>query len=401
MFVFTPPSLNIRGQGNPLNIVLGGTDYSEIAEWRDTIMDRVRRENPDITGIRSDYLATKPELEVSVDRNRAAALGVSLETVGRTLETMLGSRFVTTFVDRGEEYNVMIQAKPEDRATPSDLQDIYVRSENGLQLVPLANLVRIEETSGARELKRFDRLRSITLTAGLAPGYSLGDAIAYMERIIAEEIPEGVTINYDGESREYKKSGNAMYFTFGLALLLCFLVLAAQFESFRHPFIIMLTVPLALFGGVIGLKVFDSSINVFSQIGAIMLIGLAAKNGILIVEFANQLRDRGVEFRESIISAAAVRLRPVIMTSMCTAGGSVPLMLAFGAGAESRRTLGAVVFFGVLFSVLLTLYVVPSIYLLLARSSKSPHYVSQLVDKLRRTEPQPASSGSSDTVPQS
>jgi multidrug efflux pump len=400
VFVFLPPTLAIRGQGNPVSIVLGGTDYAEIAEWRDTIMARVREDNPNIVGMRSDYYETKPKLQVSVDRNRAAALGVSLETVGRTLETMLGARFVTTFIDRGEEYNVMIQADPDDRATPSDLRDIYVRSANSSNLVPLANLVQVTETSGARELKRFDRLRAITLTAGLAPGYSLAEALDYMETIIAEEIPEGVTINYDGESREYKKSGGAIYFTFGLALVLCFLVLAAQFESFRHPLIIMLTVPLALFGGFVGLKLFDSTINVFSQIGSIMLIGLAAKNGILIVEFANQLRDRGVEFKEAIVSAASVRLRPVIMTSLCTAGGAVPLMLAFGAGAEARRTLGAVVFFGVLFSVLLTLYVVPSIYLLMARNTKSPEYVSRLVDKLKSTQDASASGSEAETVTQ-
>ena len=297
---------------------------------------------------------------------------------------MLGSRVVTTFEDRGEEYNVLLQAKPEDRATPSDLQNIYVRSERG-ELIPLANLVRLTELAGPLELKRFDRLRSISMTGSLAPGYSLGQALNYMDRIIREEVPEGVRINYDGESREFRQSGSSIYFTFGLALLLSFLVLAAQFESFRHPFIIMLTVPMALFGGLLGLHAFDSSINVYSQIGAIMLIGLAAKNGILIVEFANQLRDRGIEFSTAILDAATVRLRPVIMTSLCTAGGAIPLMMAAGAGAESRRTIGAVVFFGVTVSVFLTLFLIPSVYALLARRTESPEAVSRLVERLRES----------------
>ena len=381
--VMLPPSLNIRSSGQPLIVVLGGTDYSELAEFTDRVITRAA-ENPNIMGLRSDYFERKPKIQVQVDRNRAADLGVSLSTVGRTLETMLGSRVVTTFEDRGEEYNVLLQAKPEDRATPSDLQNIYVRSERG-ELIPLANLVRLTELAGPLELKRFDRLRSISMTGSLAPGYSLGQALNYMDRIIREEVPEGVRINYDGESREFRQSGSSIYFTFGLALLLSFLVLAAQFESFRHPFIIMLTVPMALFGGLLGLHAFDSSINVYSQIGAIMLIGLAAKNGILIVEFANQLRDRGIEFADAILDAATVRLRPVIMTSLCTAGGAIPLMMAAGAGAESRRTIGAVVFFGVTVSVFLTLFLIPSVYALLARRTESPEAVSRLVERLRES----------------
>ncbi|UCG72659.1 MAG: efflux RND transporter permease subunit [Chromatiales bacterium] len=381
--VMLPPSLNIRSSGQPLIVVLGGTDYGELAEFTDRVITRAA-ENPNIMGLRSDYFERKPKIQVQVDRNRAADLGVSLSTVGRTLETMLGSRVVTTFEDRGEEYNVLLQAKPEDRATPSDLQNIYVRSERG-ELIPLANLVRLKELAGPLELKRFDRLRSISMTGSLAPGYSLGQALNYMDRIIREEVPEGVRINYDGESREFRQSGSSIYFTFGLALLLSFLVLSAQFESFRHPLIIMLTVPMALFGGLLGLHAFDSSINVYSQIGAIMLIGLAAKNGILIVEFANQLRDRGVVFTEAILEAATVRLRPVIMTSLCTAGGAIPLMLAAGAGAESRRTIGAVVFFGVTVSVFLTLFLIPSVYALLARRTESPEHVSRMVERLRES----------------
>ena len=380
--VMQPPSLNVRSSGQPLIVVLGGTDYEQLADWSDRIINRAR-ENPDIVGLRSDWFERKPKIDVEVDRERAADLGVSMQTVGRTLETMLGSRVVTTFEDRGEEYNVLLQAKPEDRATPSDLANIYVRAERSGELIPLGNVVKLTETSGPVEFKRFDRLRAISMTSALAPGYSLGEALDYMETIIAEEVPEGVRISYDGESREFRESGQSIYFTFALALMLSYLVLAAQFESFRHPLIIMMTVPLALFGGLIGLHLMGSSINVYSQIGAIMLIGLAAKNGILIVEFANQLRDRGTEFFEAIVEASAVRLRPVVMTSLCTAGGAIPLILAFGAGAESRRTIGAVVFFGVMISVFLTLFLIPAVYALIARGTQSPDAVSRRIEALQ------------------
>ncbi|MCC5793602.1 MAG: efflux RND transporter permease subunit [Chromatiales bacterium] len=384
--VFTPPSLGIRGAGMPVQVVLGGSSYEELAEWERRITARVERENPRILGLRSDFFETKPKIDVIVDRDRAADLGVSQATIGRSLETMLGSRVVTTFIERGEEYNVLLQADADVRASPAELQNIFVRSERSGALIPLGNLILLEETAGPRQLNRFDRLRSITLSASLAPGYSLGEALRYLEDLIAEEIPEGVRIAFDGESRQFKEAGNAIYFTFALALLVCFLALSAQFESFRHPLIIMLTVPMALSGGLLGLWLLGSSINVFSQIGAIMLIGLAAKNGILIVEFANQLRDRGVEFTEAIVSAAAIRLRPVVMTSLCTAFGAIPLLLASGAGAESRQSLGAVVFFGVLVSMFLTLFLVPSLYALMARRTRSPEYITRMVEELKKRE---------------
>src|SRR4030095_6143822 len=380
--VVTPGGLGIRGYGAPVQVVIGGGDYEELARWRDIILAKAS-ENPGLTNLDSDYYARKPQLKVSVDRNRAGDLGVSLTTVGRTLETMMGSRIVTTFLDRGEEYNVMLQARDNDRVTPSDLTNIYVRSSTTNQLIPLANLVNVEEVAGPTELKRFDRLRSITISAGLNHGYSLGEALDSMEQLVRSELPPEAKISYDGESREFKRSGSALYATFMLALVIVFLVLAAQFESFRHPFIIMMTVPLAVTGALVGLQVTAGSINVFSQIGCIMLIGLAAKNGILIVEFANQLRDRGIEFHEAVIEAAAIRLRPVLMTSLCTVFGAIPLLIASGAGAESRRSIGAVVVYGVMFSLLLTLYVVPVVYGYVARNTRSPEYIAQLIDRLR------------------
>jgi multidrug efflux pump len=370
-----------RNSTRPLAIALGGGDYAEIVKWRDKIMQRVAAENPRILNLESDYLERQPRVIVQIDRNKAADLGVSLATVGRTLETMLGSRIVTTFEKAGEEYDVMLQARTEQRASVGDLDNLYVRSDKGDDLIPLSALVRIEERAGPTELRRTDRMRAIELAGSLAPGYTLGEAVAYMERVIREEAPSAQII-YNGETYQLKKSGDALWITFAFALLVVYLVLAAQFESFIHPIVILVTVPLALTGALVGLFLFNSTINIFSQIGCIMLIGIACKNGILIVEFANQLRDRGVEFVDAVIQASATRLRPVLMTSLCTAFGAVPLMLAHGAGAESRESIGATVFFGTIVSLGMTLYVVPSLYLLIARNTRSPEYMSRLIDGL-------------------
>jgi multidrug efflux pump len=377
-----PSGLGIRGQGQPVQLVLGGGEYAELARWRDIVIERAAQ-NPGLAMIDSDYHERKPQMEVSIDRDRAADLGVSLATVGRTLETMMGSRIVTTFLERGEEYNVILQARDRDRATPSDLANIYVRSSTSGRLIPLSSLVTISENAAPVELRRFDRLRSITISAELANGYSLGQALDFLENVVRTDLPPQAQINWDGVSREFKRTGGAVYVTFLLSLAITFLVLAAQFESFRHPVIIMVTVPLALAGALLGLKLEGGSINVFSQIGAIMLIGLAAKNGILIVEFANQLRDRGYEFIEAVIEASSIRLRPVLMTSLCTVFGAVPLLIASGAGAESRRAIGSVVVYGVTVSMFLTLFIVPAFFVLIARNSRSPAYVSTLIDRLR------------------
>ncbi|MDH4107641.1 MAG: efflux RND transporter permease subunit [Gammaproteobacteria bacterium] len=380
-FAFAPGSWSIGQSSRPLQIVLGGTDYEELARWRDIVIAEAEK-LPGLSNLQSDYNERKPKIDVSIDRDRAADLGVSLGNVGRTLESILGSRVATTFIERGEEYRVILQGADERRQTPSDLDTIYVRSDRSGQLIPLSNLVKLTEVAGPVDLRRFDRMRAITISASLGEGYSLGQAVADMEDIIREHLPEAARINYDGESRDLKTTGNAIYLTFLLALVIAYLVLAAQFESFKHPLIIMTTVPLAIAGGLIGLYVFGASINVFSQIGAVMLIGLAAKNGILIVEFANQLRDRGAEFREAVIESSVTRLRPVLMTSLCTAFGAMPLVMASGAGAMSRQSIGAVVFFGVTFSMVLTLVLVPTVYALIARKSHSPEYIGQMIDRL-------------------
>ncbi|MFO7305104.1 MAG: efflux RND transporter permease subunit [Gammaproteobacteria bacterium] len=374
-------SLGRRGFGAPVQANIGGPDYDTIAEWANKILE-LARANPGLQNLDTNYKERKPQVRVAIDRDRAAELGVSLQTVGRTLETMLGSRIVTTFVDGGREYNVILQGRDEDRQTITDLTNIHVRTARGDQLVPLANVVRLEETAGAVELARFNRLRAIEISADLAEGYTLGEAIKWFEETVARELPPEATLMWDGEAGEYMRSGRQMYFTFFFALAVVFLVLAAQFESFIHPLIIMVTVPLAVLGAVFGLKLYGMTVNIFSQIAVIMLIGIAAKNGVLIVEFANQLRDRGVEFLEAITQAAKIRLRPVLMTSLCTAFGALPLLLATGAGAEQRKPIGVVVFYGTMVSVFLTLFAVPAVYSIIARRTRSPQYVSRMLDRL-------------------
>jgi multidrug efflux pump len=376
----------VRSGGQPVRVVLGGPDYKELADWRNRMLVRMEQ-NPGLFAVDSDYKETRPQVRVEIDHARASDLGVSAQEIGRTLETMMGSRRVTTYVEDGEEYEVMLQAQRDDRAAPADLDNLYVRSQRSGALIPLANLVSLSELAEPGQLNRFNRLRAITLSAGLAPGYTLGEALAWMEQTAREELPGSAQIDFKGDSREYKKAGGAVLLTFAMALLIVYLVLAAQFESFIHPFVIMLTVPLAVLGALIGLWVTGGTLNLFSQIGIVMLIGLAAKNGILIVEFANQLRDEGRSVTEAIAEAAAVRLRPILMTSVATIAGAIPLVVAGGPGSASRATIGVVVIFGVAFSTLLSLYVVPSFYALLAPYTRSPEALSRKLDELERDTP--------------
>jgi multidrug efflux pump len=374
-----------RGGGQPFQLVLGGPEYGELAQWRDRVLARMEK-NPNFFAADSDYKETRPQMRVVIDRARAADLGVSVTEIGRTLETMMGSRRVTTFVDNGEEYDVILQADRALRAAPADLAAIQVRGGNG-ELIPLSNLVTLTELAEAGSLNRFNRLRAITISAGLAPGYRMGDAIAWAEQVVREELPGTAQVDWKGESREFQKAGSAVLVTFALALLVVYLVLAAQFESFIHPIVIMLTVPLGVGGALLGLWLAGSTLNLFSQIGIVMLIGLAAKNGILIVEFANQLRDEGREVRDAIVEACAVRLRPILMTSVATVMGAVPLVVAGGPGSASRFTIGVVVIFGVSFSTLLSLFVVPAFYRRLAPYTRSPEAVKHALEKLESETP--------------
>jgi multidrug efflux pump len=382
-FAFTRSGLS-RGGGNmPVQFVLGGPDYQELARWRDLMLERAA-DNPGILRIDSDLKETQPQVVVRIDKNRAAALGVSVQNVGRTLSAMMSEQRITTYIQDGEEYDVVLQARDDQRASANDLSNIFVRSESSGELLPLSNLIYLEETAGAGTLNRYNRMRALTLSASLAPGYSLGEALDFLEDVVRAELPDVAQIDYKGESLEYKEAAGSLLFTFAIAMLIVFLVLAAQFESFVHPFVIMLTVPLAVSGALLGLHVTGSSLNIYSQIGIVMLIGISAKNGVLIVEFINQLRDAGRAFEEAIIEATAIRLRPVLMTTLSTAMGTVPLLTAMGAGAESRIVLGVVIFSGVIVASMLTLFIVPSFYHLLARRTGSPQAVARELERLRQ-----------------
>ena len=385
-FPIQPGGLGQRGFSTPVQFVLGGDTYEDLAQWRDAFLGKAS-ENPRLLNLDADYKEVKPQLLIQVDRNRAADLGVSVSEVGRTLETMLGSRRVTTYLDRGEEYDVILQAEDADRRTPGDIENLYVRASKSGELVPLSSLVTVSEGADAATLNRFNRLRSITISANLAPGYTLGEALTYLRSVAEETLPTEARIDYKGQSRELQESSSSVLVTFALALLVVFLVLAAQFESFIHPLIIMLTVPLAVVGALLGLELSGGSLNIYSQIGIVMMVGLAAKNGILIVEFANQLRDAGASVEEAIREAARLRLRPIVMTSISTVIGVLPLILGGGAGAESRMAIGVVVFAGVLFSTVLTLGVVPTFYRLLAPYTRSPEAVTQTLEALGEAQP--------------
>ncbi len=378
-----------RGFGQPVQFVIGGPDYEQLAAWRDTMLAAIAN-NPKLLGVDSDYKETRPQLRIDIDRARAADLGVSVDEIGTTLETMMGGRRVTTFTREGEEYDVIVQGRDADRKQPSDLTNVFVRSQRSGELIALANLVSVQEIAEPGSLNRFGRLRAITISAALAPGYTLGEALSYLEDTARTELPRSAIIDYKGDSREYRQQGASIVFTFAMALLIVYLVLAAQFESFVHPFTIMLTVPLAVLGALAGLLAWGGSLNLYSQVGIVMLIGLAAKNGILIVEFANQLRDEGMALREAVIEAASVRLRPIVMTSIATVVGALPLLFATGAGASSRITIGVTIVFGVMLSTALSLFVVPAIYLRLARYTGSPEAVSRELERQGAENPEAA-----------
>jgi multidrug efflux pump len=365
----------------PVQFVLGGGTYEQLAQWRDTLVEKINENNPGLVGLDWDYKETKPQLRVVIDYDRTAELGVTIGSIGRTLETLLGSRQVTTYIDAGEEYDVILEGERSTQRTPTSLENIYVRSQRSQQLIPLANLVRLEEFADSIKLNRYNRVRAITLQANLAEGVALGDALGALDQMVREYLPSEVIIDYKGQSEDYKSTGGAILFTFMLGIVVVFLVLAAQFESWVHPFVIMLTVPLAMVGALYGLYVSGQTLNLYSQIGLIMLVGLSAKNGILIVEFANQLRDAGRPFREALVEAADIRLRPIIMTGITTAAGSIPLLLSSGAGTETRTVIGTVVLSGILSATFFTLFVVPVAYDLLARHTGSPKRVRRRLDK--------------------
>lgn len=360
------------GAQKPVQFVLGGPNYEELAKWRDIVLAKVA-ENKRLVEVDHDYYETKPQIGISVDRNRAGDLGVPVSVINSTLESMLGLKRITTFIDRGEEYDVIIESEKDLKSSPLDISNIYVRSARTQELIPLASLVRIEEFADAASLNRYNRVRAITIEAGLTDGYSLGEALEYLESVVRTELPAGASIDYKGDSLDFIESSGSVYFIFFMALVVVYLVMAGQFESFVHPLVIMLTVPMAVVGALLGLWLGGLTLNIYSQIGLIILIGLATKNGILIVEFINQLRDEGIEFRAAILDASSKRLRPIVMTNITTIMGAMPLLLASGAGAESRLVIGVVIISGLMLATLLTLFIIPVMYNLLCKRTVSPH----------------------------
>ncbi|MFZ5656348.1 MAG: efflux RND transporter permease subunit [Pseudomonadota bacterium] len=367
-FPVLPPALGQEGFGQPVSFVVQTTgSWEELGATIGKLMAKMA-ENPRLTNPDTDLKLDKPQLKVDVNRDKVAAVGSNVAAVGRTLETMLGGRNVTRFKMGSEQYDVIVQVEDADRRTPGDLSNIYVRGRDG-QMVQLSNLVDVRETVAAKELNHFNKLRSATISAGLAPGYPMGEALAWMEQALDEVAPEA---QYDlsGQSREFRESSSDFTLILLLALGFIFLVLAAQFESWVDPLVILLSVPLAVFGAFLALKLTGGSWNIYSQIGIVTLIGLISKHGILIVEFANQLQEQGRAKFEAVVDAAALRLRPILMTTGAMVLGAVPLAIATGAGAEARNQIGWVIVGGMAIGTFFTLFVVPVVYLLLARDHR-------------------------------
>jgi multidrug efflux pump len=352
-----------------VQMVVGGASYEELERFTGLLLDHAKTYRG-LVDPQMDLNLNKPVLDVHVDRNKAADLGISVSSIGRTLQTLLGGRPVTSFNRDGREYSVIVKIQGQHRVTPSDIRALYVRGNHN-ELVQLSNLVSIRETVAPRELNHHNRMRSATLTAGVAQGATLGEVLAFLERTAQQFRTPGMTIAFSGESREFKEGTMKLYLTFLVALLIIYLVLAAEFESFIHPFTILFSVPPALTGALASLMLFGGTLNIYSEIGMIMLIGLVTKNAILIVDFATQLQGRHVPALPAVIEAAALRLRPILMTTLATILGAVPLAFATGAGAAGRQQIGYVVIAGMLFSTLLTLFIVPALYVVLARKQSA------------------------------
>ncbi|WP_373089676.1 efflux RND transporter permease subunit [Sneathiella sp.] len=366
-FANNPGSFGQSARSKPIEFVIQTSEsYEQLDDYVQAFLAEAEK-YPGFINLDSDLRLNKPQLDVEVDRERVADTGAGVLNVGRTLETLLGGRQVTRFNQNGEQYDVIVQMSPDDRRTASDLNDIYVRGRDGTP-IQLSNLVTVRETVAPKELNRFNQFRSATITGNIAPGYSLGESLNALEAAAKQVLPATTRFDYAGESREFKQAGTSLVFVFVLALCFIFLVLSAQFESFSDPLIIMLTVPLSMTGALLALNLSGGTLNIYSQVGLVTLIGLISKHGILIVQFANQLQQQGRSVREAVIEAAALRLRPILMTTGAMVSGAIPLALAAGAGAESRHQIGWVIVGGMSFGTLLTLFVVPTAYTLLARN---------------------------------
>jgi len=364
-FPINPPSFGLRTSDKPVQVVLLTSQPYAVLDQATNQLMAIARTNACLTALDTDLKLNKPDLRVRPDREKAALLGVEVETIGRTLETMMGGRQVTRFKREGKQYDVMVQVADADRVTPSQLNEIFVRARSG-QMIPLSTLITYNETVAPKELNHFNKLRASTVSANLVGGCALGDALKFMDEA-AKQLPSTIRIDYNGQSREFKQSSRGLYETFLMALVFIFLVLAAQFESFVDPLIIMLTVPLTMTGALLALYLTGNTLNVYSQIGLVTLIGLITKHGILIVEFSNQLQEQGMSKVEAVKEAATLRLRPILMTTGAMVLGALPLAYATGAGGESRQAIGWVIVGGLTFGTIFTLFVVPTAYTYLAR----------------------------------
>ncbi|KIE20514.1 multidrug transporter AcrB [Vibrio sinaloensis] len=361
------------GSSEPVQFVIGGSDYPELKLWAEKL-ERLADESPYMEGADINYSEKTPELVVTVDKQRAAELGIRVSDISDTLEIMLGGKSETTFVERGEEYDVYLRGDEDSFNNAADLSQIYMRTASG-ELVTLDAVTKIEEVASSIRLSHYNKQKAITITANLSDGYTLGEALDFLDQQAIELLPGDISVSYSGESKDYKENQSSILVVFALALLVAYLVLAAQFESFINPLVVMFTVPMGVFGGFLGLFLMGQGLNIYSQIGMIMLIGMVTKNGILIVEFANQLRDRGIEFEKAILDASARRLRPIMMTAFTTLAGAIPLIVSTGAGYESRVAVGTVIFFGMAFATLVTLFVIPAMYRLISAGTKAPGHV--------------------------
>jgi multidrug efflux pump len=363
IFAFANNPSAFGGFGSPVQFVVRHPNFDSLAVGMQSLVASARGING-LINVDTDLRVNKPELTVSYDRDRAEDLGVPIRDISSTLQTMLGGQRISTFTRDNKLYDVIAQLEAPERATPSDMTGIYVRGREGT-LVQLVAVAQIGEGVGPRQLSHFNRVRSATLTANLAPGFALGEALDSLNAAAAAVLPTGSSLALAGESRELVESGNALYFAFILALVVVFMVLAAQFESLIHPFTVILAVPLAVTGALLALLVTGSTLNLYSQIGMILLIGLVTKNSILLVEYANQLKRRGMSSVEAVLESGKIRLRPIVMTSVATIMGAMPIALGLGAGSTSRRPLGYAIVGGLSFSTLLTLFLVPVVYVLL------------------------------------
>ena len=360
-FASNPGSLGTRGFGKPFQFVIqSSAPYEEINALANALVDRLK-DNPGLADIDTDMRLNKPEVEVEIDRDRVADVGLDVSVIGRTLETLLGGRNVSRFQIGSEQYDVTVALPPEERTSPDTLNRIFVRGKDG-QMVQLSNIVTAKVTVAPRDLRRFNQLRAITIQANLAPGYTLGEAIAAVNQAAAEVLPAGTITDLTGQAREFRDASSNLALVFLMALAFIYLVLAAQFESFRDPVMIMVSVPLSMTGALAALWFAGGTLNVYSQIGLVTLIGLITKHGILIVDFANKLQQEGTARQAAILEAARLRLRPILMTTAAMVLGAIPLALAEGAGAESRQQIGWVIVGGMTLGTLLTLYVVPCVY---------------------------------------